>query len=38
MHTNMDVLVLERCILLKKDQPDAKEIDLESYLAEFSLD
>jgi len=38
MHTNMDVLVLESCILLKQQQPDAKEIDLESYLAEFSLD
>ncbi len=38
MHTNMDVLVLENCILLKEDQPDAKEIDLEAYLAEFSLD
>ncbi len=38
MHTNMDVLVLEKCILRKEDQPDAKEIDLEAYLAEFSLD
>jgi carbamoyltransferase len=38
MHTNMDALVLEDCILLKDDQPDAKEIDLEAYLAEFSLD
>jgi carbamoyltransferase len=38
MHTNMDVLVLENCILLKQDQPDAREIDLEAYLAEFSLD
>jgi carbamoyltransferase len=38
MHTNMDVLVLENCILLKQDQPDAKEVDLESYLAEFALD
>ncbi|MFP6607781.1 MAG: carbamoyltransferase [Myxococcota bacterium] len=38
MHTNMDALVLEDCILLKQDQPDAKEIDLEAYLAEFSLD
>ena len=38
MHTNMDVLVLENCILLKEDQPDAREVDLESYLAEFALD
>ena len=33
-----NVLVLENCILLKQDQPDAKEVDLESYLAEFALD
>ena len=38
MHTNMDALVLENFILLKDDQPGAKEIDLEAYLAEFSLD
>jgi carbamoyltransferase len=38
MHTNMDVLVLENCILLKEDQPEARSIDLEAYLAEFSLD
>jgi carbamoyltransferase len=38
MHTNMDVLVLEDCILLKEDQPDAKDIDLDAYLAEFGLD
>ena len=38
MHTNMDALVLENCILLKEDQPDAREVDLESYLAEFALD
>jgi carbamoyltransferase len=38
MHTNMDVLVLEKCILLKSDQPNAKEVDLDAYLAEFHLD
>ncbi len=38
MHTNMDALVLESCILLKEDQPDAREVDLDSYLAEFALD
>jgi carbamoyltransferase len=38
MYTNMDVLVLENCVLLKKDQPDAKEIDVDAYLAEFALD
>ena len=38
MHTNMDALVLENFVLLKQDQPNAKEIDLEAYLAEFALD
>lgn len=38
MNTNMDVLVLENCIVLKQDQPNAKEIDVEAYLAEFALD
>ncbi|MCS5637104.1 MAG: carbamoyltransferase [Myxococcota bacterium] len=38
MFTNMDVLVLENCILRKEDQPDAKEIDASAYLAEFALD
>jgi carbamoyltransferase len=38
MHTNMDVLVLENFVLLKRDQPNAREIDLEAYLAEFALD
>jgi carbamoyltransferase len=38
MHTNMDVLVLESCVLLKVDQPNASEIDLDAYLAEFKLD
>ncbi len=38
MNTNMDVLVLENFVILKADQPDAKEIDIEAYLAEFALD
>ncbi len=38
MYTNMDVLVLENCILLKDDQPGAQEIDASAYLAEFALD
>ena len=38
MHTNMDALVLENFILLKKDQPEAREIDQAAYLAEFALD
>ncbi len=36
--TNMDVLVLERFVLLKKDQPNAAEQTLETYLKEFVLD
>ena len=36
--TNMDTLVLERFVLLKKDQPLAAEQTLESYLQEFALD
>jgi len=38
MATNMDVLVLENFILLKQEQPDAQEIDVEAYLSEFALD
>jgi carbamoyltransferase len=38
MHTNMDALVLEDFVLLKQDQPNATEIELEAYLAEFALD
>lgn len=38
MHTNMDALVLENFVILKQDQPNAKEIDIEAYLKEFALD
>jgi carbamoyltransferase len=38
MNTNMDVLVMEGFILIKQEQPDAKEIDIEDYLKEFALD
>jgi carbamoyltransferase len=38
MGTNMDVLVLESYVLLKKDQPDAQIIDRDSYLEQFALD
>jgi carbamoyltransferase len=38
MFTNMDALVLENFVLLKEDQPNAREIDVEAYLAEFALD
>ncbi|MBC8355821.1 MAG: carbamoyltransferase [Planctomycetes bacterium] len=36
--TNMDVLVLERFVLLKEDQPDATEHEIDEYLAQFQLD
>ncbi|MAE66215.1 MAG: hypothetical protein CMJ18_18245 [Phycisphaeraceae bacterium] len=38
MATNMDVLVLERCVLVKTEQPDAREIEVDEYLAQFDLD
>ncbi|MCC7191648.1 MAG: carbamoyltransferase [Phycisphaeraceae bacterium] len=36
--TNMDVLVLERNVLIKEEQPNLKPIDVAKYLAEFQLD
>jgi carbamoyltransferase len=36
--TNMDVLVLGHCVLLKADQPDAKEHPIDEYLAQFRPD
>ena len=38
MNTNMDVLVLEHCVLLKDEQPDAKPHEVDDYLAQFQLD
>jgi len=38
MSTGMDVLVLERCVLLKEEQPDAERFDREKYLDQFALD
>jgi carbamoyltransferase len=38
MATNMDALVLERFVLLKTEQPNAKEHAIDEYLARFSLD
>jgi carbamoyltransferase len=38
MATNMDVLVVENFVLLKKDQPDAGEHGTEDYLAQYALD
>jgi carbamoyltransferase len=36
--TNMDVLVIENCVLLKTEQPNVKQTDNQAYLAEFQLD
>ena len=38
MATNLDVLVLERFVLLKEEQPNAKEHRIDEVLAKFSLD
>ena len=38
MATNMDVLVLERFVLLKQEQPDAREHRIDEYLAQYALD
>ena len=38
MATNMDVLVLERFVLLKEDQRNATVIEPDEYLAQFELD
>jgi carbamoyltransferase len=38
MATNMDALVLERFVLLKHEQPQAKEHEIDRYLAQFDLD
>jgi carbamoyltransferase len=38
LYTHMDVLVLGKIILLKKDQPDVEKVDAERHLAKFELD
>ena len=38
MGTNMDVLVMERFVLLKDEQPDAQRHETDKYLAQFELD
>lgn len=38
LNTNMDVLVLEHCVLLKEEQPDVKPHEVDQYLAQFQLD
>ena len=36
--THMDVLVVENCVLLKNEQPDADTHVREEHLADFPLD
>ena len=36
--THMDALVVENCLLLKDEQPDASQHIREEYLADFPLD
>jgi carbamoyltransferase len=38
MATNMDILVLERFVLHKKEQPTATEHRIDDYLAQYALD
>ncbi|MDP6633568.1 MAG: carbamoyltransferase [Phycisphaerae bacterium] len=38
MATNMDVLVMERFVLCKADQPSVRTHDVDEYLAKFDLD
>jgi len=38
MGTNMDVLVIDDFLLYKREQPDAKQHDIDEYLAQFQLD
>jgi len=38
MATNMDVLVMEDCVLEKTAQPQARQHDVDEYLARFELD
>ena len=38
MGTNMDVLVIDEFVLYKNEQPEAKEHDVDEYLAQFQLD
>jgi carbamoyltransferase len=38
MATNMDVLVLEKQLLIKTEQPQAKQHEIDEYLAQFDLD
>ena len=38
MATNMDALVIDDFLMLKGDQPKAKQHEIDMYLAQFQLD
>ncbi len=38
MATDMDVLVLENCLLRKSEQPKVSESERQKYVASFHLD
>ena len=38
MMTEMDVLVVEDCVMVKEEQPDAGKFDRKKHLAAFDLD
>jgi len=38
LSTHMDALVVERCLLLKEQQPQAQVHETEAYLAQFKPD
>jgi carbamoyltransferase len=38
LNTNMDALVIEDYVLLREEQPEAKNVDADSYLKQFKLD
>jgi carbamoyltransferase len=38
MATNMDALVIENFLLLKREQPEATAHEIDAYLAQFELD
>jgi carbamoyltransferase len=38
MATNMDVLVLERIVLFKDEQPQARQHEVDAYVVQFQLD
>jgi carbamoyltransferase len=38
MASNIDVLVIERCVLRKEDQPKATQHEIDAHLARFNLD